>query len=363
MSLLTCLFPWIFAPPATVTEREASGSESRTHQKELQSHVQTDEVVSSSTNPDIAISLPPKEPEPEQESATLNQQSETIKGVLKNAKLRQSSVANPAVKGGKRSLFSTRYSNQYASKNKDTGRLQFSPMARVVTIESCQNMGPSHKAELWWQPADYADFKKTARLIAKALLQGGSEVWLMTNPSWKGNGHGQEEQKEDTTSDKWWCKFGHSRRGLEHISSPEEGNERHRNVLHSRLVVVEEQKRQQRSTLMNENRIRQVYIQHNYWSRELALAAGASDAEVVRSNFNDDSRSRAFYLVEHQRRDKPASNHVPDFMNRLRLQETKEKIHEAPILSGKTCSMSRKAVGFGTRGNVNMAAVLSGRGV
>lgn len=365
MNLLTCLFPWLFDPPASVTETEAAWRESKPYPRDPQRHVQANEEVSSSTNPEIEISSSPKESEPvaaSQQDSTAPETQSAIRGILKRAKLKQDDVASPAVKGGKRSLFSTRYSNQYASKNEDKRKLEFSPMARVVTIESSQNMELSDKAEIWWQPAEYADFKKTARLIAKAMLQGGSEVWLMTNPSWKKNGHRQEERKEETTSDKWWCKFGHSRRGLEHISSPEEGSERQRNVLQSRLVVVKEQRRQQRSNLMNANRIRQVYIRHNHWSRELALAAGASDAEAVRSNFHDDSRSRAFYLVEHQSQENPASNHIPEFMNRLRLQETKEKLHEAPLLSGNTCSLSKKAVGFGTRGNVNMAAVLSGRG-
>jgi hypothetical protein len=391
---VACLFPWLFAPPASTpsagTEVKKVLVEDGDDQKysgdaQGQSRDNKEVISNTALGQDASTSpeLPPQAgPDPTlSKSVTASQKDETpsttsacvIKEILKNNKnkLQQEVVSGPSAKGGKRSLFSNAYTNEHSSSNNkdknNSRKLEFSRMARVVTIESSQNLSPSEKADAWWQPNDYADFKKTARLVAKAMFQGGSEVWLMTNPSWKSKGHGHEEQKEEPSmGDKWWCKFGHSRRGLEHIASPEEGKERQRIVLQSKLAVIQEQSRQKRSNLwMDANRIRQIYVHHNFWSRELCLAAGASDAEAVRSNFHDESRSRAFYLREHQSGvGAPKSNYVPEFMDRLCLEETNEKIHEAPAPSATTAgSMSKKAVAFGTCGRVDMSGVLSGMGV
>ena len=400
-NVMACLFPWLFAssvPSFDTAEEQKEETDNNNPDESPKdtkiaklSHLAaagptlpgTDEALPA-VNPSVVISPGL--------STTTNDGSSgpdedplspapTLKGILKMTKLKPKDGGNRAdasVKGsGKRSLFSTMYTQERNSslqeKSNHTHTVEFSPMARVVSIQSSQTMTPSEKASVWWERQDYADFKKTARLVAKAMLQGGSEVWLMTNPSWKSSkgrgdsssssrwGEQAKEQKEEPMGDKWWCKFGHSRRGLEHIASPEEGKERQKNVLQSRLAVIQEQNRQQRSHLwMDADRIRQVYVRYNSWSRELCLAAGASDAEAVRSNFRDQGRSRAFYLYKHRITASPTSNHVPDFMGRLQLQETVESIHEAPA---SAASMSKKAVGFGVEGHMNMSTVMSGMGL
>jgi hypothetical protein len=403
-NVMACLFPWLFASSAPSSDTAEEQKEEANHNPDESpkdtkiaklSHLAaaaaagptppgTDEALPAVTpslaiSPGLSTTTNDGSSGPDEDALA---PAPTLKGILKMTKLKPNDGGNRAsVKGsGKRSLFSTMYTQERNSslqeKSNNTHTVEFSPMARVMSIQSSQTMTPVEKASVWWERQDYADFKKTARLVAKAMLQGGSEVWLMTNPSWKSSkgrgdsnsssscnrwGEPSEEQKEEPIGDKWWCKFGHSRRGLEHIASPEEGKERQRNVLQSKLAVIQEQKRQQRSHLwMDADRIRQVYVRYNSWSRELCLAAGASDAEAVRSNFRDQGRSRAFYLYKHRITASPTSNHVPDFMGRLQLQETVESIHEAPA---SAASMTKKAVGFGVEGHVNMSTVMSGMGV
>jgi len=157
--------------------------------------------------------------------------------------------------------------------------VSFSSMARVMPVLPRSEMSYFTKSTIWWQRNDYDDFKKTGRIIAKAMVQGGSEIWLQTSDAWgksqgkrssaaahKGNKglqdsaeyksalkkFGVEEDNEEKSIDdddddmgsKWWCKFGHSRRGLEHIVSVNEGRQRQKLVNASVSAVLEEQRRQ-----------------------------------------------------------------------------------------------------------------------
>jgi hypothetical protein len=188
------------------------------------------------------------------------------------------------------------------------------------------------KSMIWWQRADYEDFKKAGRIISKAMLQGGSEIWLQTSDAWgkkrdnrtvknlgssleneqilnseeyrsalrKYGVNDQSEEKviEDDINDvghKWWCKFGHSRRGLEHIVSVDEGRQRQKLVNASITAVLEEQRRQ-RLTRKDPNKIAAISMQYTSWAKDLARAAGEADAEAVRSNFHSKAKGRLSYL-------------------------------------------------------------------
>lgn len=201
----------------------------------------------------------------------------------------------------------------------------FSPMARVVTIKSIKDMSEEEKADIWWQKHNYEEFRKTGRMITRAMLEGGSEIWLATNRSWQMPNQGKAAtlqnassladqhaafQKGDRnakiqyedTRDKWWHKFGHSRRGLEHIASIDEGRQRQANVKSSIKTVLDEQRRQKAFHREDPEKLRMVSIQNTAWARDLALASGASDADAVTKNFDDESRkSREFYLLKFSR--------------------------------------------------------------
>eukprot|EP00521_Asterionellopsis_glacialis_P008921 CAMPEP_0195285670 /NCGR_PEP_ID=MMETSP0707-20130614/3415_1 /TAXON_ID=33640 /ORGANISM="Asterionellopsis glacialis, Strain CCMP134" /LENGTH=623 /DNA_ID=CAMNT_0040345195 /DNA_START=31 /DNA_END=1898 /DNA_ORIENTATION=+ len=313
-----------------------------------------------------------------------------LKGILKRCSSARNTrdVNETSKQNGRRALFPVYEAK--SKKKEDNRNVQFAPMARVVTVKSQKNMTHLEKASIWWQKKDFDDFKRTGRLVAKAMLQGGSEVWLMTNPSWRHLGKSTKELHQSATkasnekdvSNKWWHKFGHSRRGLEHIASIDEGKQRQINVKVAVRAVLDEQRKQRIHRKVDAERIRSVYHQYNMWGRELSLAAGASDAEAVQSNFCESRKSREFYIEHHREKEgRSMPSHVPDFMkpsdknvtsqmldantvSQIRLRRNpvqKQPVHESQIRDAD--SIAKKAAGFGTGDeHVNMSAVLSGMG-
>jgi hypothetical protein len=235
----------------------------------------------------------------------------------------------------RRSLFP---SYETAKPRKHNYNVTFAPMARVVTVKSKNDMTADEKASVWFQKPDYEDFRKTGRIITKAMLEGGSEIWLTSSlkatekpQPFKPNGQGvasiagRADNKENpphkplsAPGDKWWHKFGHSRRGLEHIVSFDEGRQRQANVRNAIHAVLEEQARQRRYGKEDPEKLRGVSIHNTNWARDLALAAGASDADAVRSSFAEDRKSREFFLLKMAARSDSAtvnnSSRVPEFM-------------------------------------------------
>merc|ERR1740117_537286 len=171
-------------------------------------------------------------------------------------------------------------------------------------------MDDAEKSSIWWQKPEYDAFRKTGRIISKVMLQGGSEIWLATNQSWQLPNQGKAATlrramanvDNEDTGDKWWHKFGHSRRGLEHIASIDEGRQRQMNVKTSIRAILTEQRRQKTFHREDVEKLRMCSIQNTSWAKDLALASGASDADAVTKNFDDESRkSREFYLLKFSR--------------------------------------------------------------
>ena len=323
-----------------------------------------------------------------------------------------SSATSPRSKedsGQRRSLFATTYEKKPSPKKQNA---RFAPMARVVTIKSCNEMTFMEKSSIWWQKSDYNSFKKAGRLIAKAMMEGGSEIWL-TNPTTpkiqrKNDGTRSyhlsdrselrqepgDESSQESFGYKWWCKFGHSRRGLEHIASMDEGRQRQGKVKEAVRAVLDEQRRQRMYDREDAEKLRKVTLQHTLWARDLALAAGAADAESVRSNFSDGAKSREFYLSKQASVSPGKSRVVPAFMDpaspspkldantssQIRFRRVSMTLSTASAQEGEekkedfgkmeaihdtstthSC-ISRKAAAFGTEAK-DMAAVLSGMGV
>mmetsp|Transcript_19636 Transcript_19636/g.48864 ORF Transcript_19636/g.48864 Transcript_19636/m.48864 type:complete len:408 (+) Transcript_19636:183-1406(+) len=239
----------------------------------------------------------------------------------------------------RRSLFP----KSYAKKGTKKGRnVSFSPYARCLKLES-QNLTDEEKSKMWWQKSDYEDFARVGKIISKAMLEGGSEIWLRSkssplSPTKSGTEEGGESYddspaitKDDCMiessstvgnlplhhdfiavsssqefcqiSNKWWHKFDHSRRGLEHITSNAEGRQRHLNGRSAIQSVIEEQQRQMMflpKGYADVDKIRAAYLQQTQWARILARAAGESDADAVQTNFDESRRKpREYYLKKH----------------------------------------------------------------
>jgi hypothetical protein len=238
--------------------------------------------------------------------------------------------------GSKRHLFPTYEPKSSSTPEKGDGsgrsknKLGFVPMARVLTIPSRKDIPFHQKAQVWWQRSDYDEFKKTGRIISKAMECGGSEIWLRSSDAWgksaarskaikvENNDDNNDKSdsdeynkalskyvKEDKETEegegdgnKWWCKFGHSRRGLEHIASSTEGKARQQSVVLSQRMVLEEQRRQRISRTKDPNKLRNVSLQYTSWARDLALAGGSADAEAVSSGFDPRAASRAHHFAK-----------------------------------------------------------------
>jgi len=238
----------------------------------------------------------------------------------------------------RRSLFPTSYAKKDKKKEK---YVSFSPYARCLKIES-HELTDEEKSNIWWQKSDYEDFARVGRIISKAMLEGGSEIWLKSksqtssksetsNDSRINNGtkakddtmieslsslstdsnpplhHGflseQKSQEFYKMRDKWWHKFGHSRRGLEHIASNAEGRQRHLNGRSAIRSIMDEQRRQTMflpKGYADVDKFRTVYLKETHWARILARAAAESDADAVQTNFNDSCRKpREYYIKQH----------------------------------------------------------------
>lgn len=199
---------------------------------------------------------------------------------------------------------------------------------------------------MWWQKSDYEGFARVGRIISKAILEGGSEIWLRpesapSSPRKAGNNNDSESTTHSpvTTKDdcmieslsssssvanaplhhdlvsesssqefceirqKWWHKFGHSRRGLEHIASNAEGRQRHLNGRSAVQAVIKEQELQMMflpKGYADVDKFRTVYLRETQWARILARAAGESDADAVQTNFDESRRKpREYYLRKH----------------------------------------------------------------
>jgi hypothetical protein len=264
-----------------------------------------------------------------------------VKGILRHTASAASTAAmlqgqasnksNGAQQGKRRSLFPQYAVDAAKKEEKKNLKVAYASMARVVAVKSKNDMDESEKGDVWWQKSDYEEFRKTGRMITKAMLDGGSEIWLASSASWRlpdqnkastlkhamalserqkngakstTSGERSRQAKEDyeAARDKWWHAFGHSRRGLEHVASSDEGRQRQNNVRSAIRAVVEEQRRQKVFHRQDADKLRMVSIQHSLWARDLALASAASDADAVRANFDDSHRkTREFYLLKFSR--------------------------------------------------------------
>lgn len=335
-----------------------------------------------------------------------------LKGILKTANSHKGSNAtlNEAKLNGsmvslskesdsahRRSLFPSTYEGRHSKNGYQS--VSFGPFARVVNIKSRNDMEVEEKASIWWQRSDYEDFRKTGRIITRAILEGGGEIWLKQVSSTDTSGTGDIMSNP---GDKWWHKFGHSRRGLEHVVSVDEGRQRQLNVKTAIRAVLEEQERQKlRHRLMDHEKLRSVALHYTSWARDLALASGSSDADAVQSSFASDRRSREFYLLKMSRGTENRKTHaVPEFMQPLshlrpsarplvhpnldantaaQIQMRRRRsLAKPPNQSGvetsvpvhdntngdheQKCSISKQAAGFADGKPIDISTVLTGMG-
>lgn len=231
----------------------------------------------------------------EKESDARGEKKAVLKGILKTAKRNNESETGKA-KDKRRHLFPSSSSHSQISytKKKNNKRAHFKTSVHVIMVAPYKDLPVHLKRHIWWQRSDYNDFKKTISIISQKLLEHVSnEVWFLSaqdtrflTPS--------EKSHENNFGRKWWCRYGHSRRGLEHICTTEEGTFRQKNVNAAISLTLAEQTRQVIHNNYSELKLGMAASRYTSFARDLALAVGRSDEEAVKLDF-DSSKMKGYH--------------------------------------------------------------------
>lgn len=217
-------------------------------------------------------------------------------------------------------------------------KVHFSELKRVLKV---RKFTEEEAVDVWYQREDFAHFKAEMTLLIRDAETSKelAAMWLDSEESERRRSVESSENlnevvvgKDDNVSSSphkarpWWHDYDHSRRGLERYASPGQA----RQILASYKVALNKVFAEQRRQLLfqcflpclpvdhvkNADRIAEVYHEYTAWSMDLALAAGASDADAVRTNFDDDTRkTREYYILKQViRNGYRVHKHMPEFM-------------------------------------------------
>lgn len=249
---------------------------------------------------------------------------------------------------------STASSSPALSTHKRKYKVHFSEIKRVLKV---RKFTPEEAVDVWYQRDDFDHFKAEMTLLIQEVEASRelAEVWLEAKSSSVSNDASESRGEEtgNASSDvhisasstqhspgtkesshhrkgsygrgrarSWWHNYDHSRRGLERYASPGQA----RQILASYKVAVHQvlgEQRRQRilgffcvPNAYDPEKIAEVYHEYTAWSRDLALAAGASDADAVSTNFDDDKRhTREYYVLKQViASGYKVHKHMPQFM-------------------------------------------------
>jgi len=237
-----------------------------------------DELI---TNPDVDIeqsqnSLPPPK----------HGQQFPKKSILKTTKKKKVDLPRPRGSHKQQQTRRTIFSSVPEKISETTSATQKVTFAEKRKIFIMPSLDP-FKDEIWWDPKDYVSFKRTAVFLAKSIPTDGAESWLHENNT-SGSPASIPGTEDFIPEEKWWCKFGHSRRGLEHLCCEKEGNARQRKVVEATHAVLDEQDHNKtRGKVVDPSTLARISGRHTKWARDLALAAGFADAKAVATDFDE----------------------------------------------------------------------------
>lgn len=195
-----------------------------------------------------------------------------------------------------------RSSFAFASGKKKFRSVRFNESKRVLKMEKIRH---EEAQQVWYSYEDFDRFKLAMRVLIRAE-EGPAEY---TKQCLGLDVVNVSEEKErppsiprSISSDKlkWWHEYDHSRRGLERYANPNQARQIIAATKMATRKVLEEQTRQGFCVPRNNpKKISAVYREYSAWSRDLALAFGASDADAVSTDFDEDTRkSREHYLLK-----------------------------------------------------------------
>jgi len=212
------------------------------------------------------------------------------------------------------------------SLKKEEKQVKFDGQAKVCDTPSPYSVPLLARNQIWWQRNELDDFRKAARIITKEFITCKSEIWLWDSKQEHDKQEPVDEEEESESDDelygsKWWCRFGHSRRGLEHLCDLREGRSRQKNALLATKAVLNEQRCQTMVGHINEERLALVSLLNTTWARDLAHASGLADEEVALNKSSSQRKSRNDYVLQ------SLSNH---HLHHHTLSEV--KIHAADVI-------------------------------
>ena len=206
--------------------------------------------------------------------------------------------------------------------NSKKRKVYFSELKLVLRV---RKFTPQESIDIWFQRDDFEYFRSEMTLLVQESEASRelAQVWFEAHENGQkgkgqlleacegglGDSHGRNSSVGSSDkhyiSSSWWHDYNHSRRGLERYASPGQA----RQILASYRVAVQkvlgEQQRQRLLGIFcipgsqNPDKIAEVYHEYTAWSQDLALAAGASDADAVMTNFDDDKRhTREYYMLK-----------------------------------------------------------------
>ena len=281
----------------------------------------------------------------------------------------------------------TASSSPAPSIDKRNYRVHFSEIKRVLKVRKFTR---NEALDVWFQRDDFDHFKAEMTLLIQEVEASRelAEVWLDAKSSsvaseaseyknhggdgtgdisgdgnsptsaqhsgdTRENGHHQQRFNSRGKARAWWHNYDHSRRGLERYASPGHA----RQILASYKVAVQKVLGEQRwqrilgfcciPNAYDPEKIAEVYHEYTAWSRDLALAAGASDADAVSTNFDDDKRhTREYYVLKQViASGYKVHKHMPQFMLPRCITPT-GYLNEAAILyrdNGKDATPARRS--------------------
>lgn len=282
-------------------------------------------------------------------TSSMSEESETRAGGI----MKEGCVVVPVFLGVERSEIKTFVPKTHQGHSTPSFRkIRFSPTIRIVPIRPLHAMKKEDKSNYWWQSRDFDHFKQEVCILAnpKEDETNCSRVLLLDEQQQGSFQNSNREKRKDDANDEgsntrcikkaliekeviekqWWHKYGDSRRGLEKIACSLE----HDQIVIStdlaiRKVLWEQRcmKRYQQcwSFFLGNNRKRQdqdaerlarIYHEYTAWSRDLALAAAASDRDAVQTDFDDSKRkTREFFLLKQFfHHGKQVHKYMPQFM-------------------------------------------------
>lgn len=223
-------------------------------------------------------------------------------------------------------------------------KVHFGELKQVLRV---RKIAPKEAVEVWYQREDFETFKNQMTLLIQEECHEVADVWLDDDGEGRGKWHRASTSSDDAggsaggdgvagmsirdsaaaedlerVSGSWWHDYDHSRRGLERYVSPGQAMEIHNNLKSAVKEVLGEQNRQRWLKWLcipaaaDPEKIARVYHEHTAWSRDLALAAGASDADAVATDFDDSKRhTREYYMLKQVvKSGYRVHKHMPEFM-------------------------------------------------